>query len=67
MYEAVLQARKEKIKNKTREKERARKGYWNAHTLRRMRQGPPAHIMAKLSPVLLLGTRKLETQNFRMT
>jgi hypothetical protein len=50
MREAVLEARKEKIRNKTREKERARRGYWNSNTLRQMRQGPPAHIMVKMSP-----------------
>ena len=50
MYQAVLEARKEKIRNKTRERDRARRGYYNTRTLKRMRQGLPAPVMLKLSP-----------------
>jgi hypothetical protein len=49
MLQAVRAAKREKIRNKTREKDRARRGVWNTRTLKRMRQGPPAHIMVKLS------------------
>ena len=49
MVNAVKQARIDKIQNKTREKDRARRGQWNARILEKMRQGPPAHIKVKLS------------------
>ena len=39
-----------KIRNKTREKERERRGEILKSTLRRQRKGPPAHILAKMSP-----------------
>jgi len=49
MYEAVMDARKEKIRNKTRERERARRGIWNERILRRIRKGPPAHVMSEMT------------------
>jgi hypothetical protein len=49
MVEAVKEAKREKIRNKTKEYERARRGQWNSRILKRMRQGPPAHIMSKMS------------------
>ncbi|TFK21443.1 hypothetical protein FA15DRAFT_672557 [Coprinopsis marcescibilis] len=42
-------ARRYKIENKTREKDRERRGVELARTIRRKRQGPPAHILCKMS------------------
>ena len=50
LLEAIFQARRTKIRNKTREKERERQGEILKSTLRRQRKGPPAHILAKMSP-----------------
>ena len=47
---AVLEARRRKIRNKTREKDRERRGEVLKSTLKRQRKGPPAHILAKMSP-----------------
>ncbi|KIM49685.1 hypothetical protein M413DRAFT_114233 [Hebeloma cylindrosporum] len=47
---AVLEARRRKIYNKTREKDRERRGEVLKSTLKRQRKGPPAHILAKMSP-----------------
>lgn len=46
----VKEARREKIRNKTREKQRERRGEILNHTLTRMRQGPPAHVLALMTP-----------------
>lgn len=50
MVAAVLEARREKVRNKTKERERAERGYYNTRTLKRMRQGPPAHVLDRLTP-----------------
>ena len=50
MMEAILEARREKIRNKTREKERERRGELTLSAIRRERKGPPAHILATMSP-----------------
>lgn len=47
---AVLEARRRKIRNKTLEKDRERRGEVLKSTLKRQRKGPPAHILAKMSP-----------------
>jgi len=47
---AVLEARRRKIRNKTREKDRERRGEVLKSTLKRQRKGPPAHILDKMSP-----------------
>ena len=50
LLEDIIEARRTKIRNKTREKERERRGEILKSTLRRQRKGPPAHILAKMSP-----------------
>lgn len=50
LLEAIIEARRTKIRNKTHEKERERRGEILESTLRRQRKGPPAHILAKMSP-----------------
>ena len=50
LFEQIIEARRTKIRNKTREKERERRGEILKSTLRRQRKGPPAHILAKMSP-----------------
>ena len=50
LLEQIIEARRTKIRNKTREKERERRGEVLKSTLRRQRKGPPAHILAKMSP-----------------
>lgn len=50
MLEGIIEARRTKIRNKTREKERERRGEILQSTLKRQRKGPPAHILAKMSP-----------------
>ena len=47
---AVLEARRRKIRNKTREKDRERRGEVLKSTPKRQRKGPPAHILAQMSP-----------------
>jgi len=48
--EEIIEARRTKIRNKTRERERERRGEILKSTVRRQRKGPPAHILAKMSP-----------------
>jgi hypothetical protein len=50
MVEAIFEARREKIRNKTREKERERRGELTLSAIRRQSKGPPAHILAKMTP-----------------
>lgn len=50
MVEAIFEARREKIRNKTREKERERRGEMTLSAIRRGRKGPPAHVLARMSP-----------------
>ena len=50
MTEMIKEARREKIRNKTRERERERRGEVLKSTLKRMRQGPPAHILSLMTP-----------------
>lgn len=50
MIEAIFEARREKIRNKTREKERERLGEFTRNAIRRGRKGPPAHVLAIMSP-----------------
>ncbi|TFK52819.1 hypothetical protein OE88DRAFT_1656428 [Heliocybe sulcata] len=49
LVEMVRNARREKIANKTRERERERRGEVLACTVRRMRKGPPAHVAIKMT------------------
>ncbi|KAG6813935.1 hypothetical protein H0H92_005189 [Tricholoma furcatifolium] len=50
MLDAILAARREKIANKTRELERERHGEILKRTILRRRKGPPAHVLAMLTP-----------------
>ncbi len=50
LMERIFEARREKVKNKTRERERERRGEETKSSLRRKRKGPPAHILAKMTP-----------------
>ena len=50
LLDQIIEARRTKIRNKTLEKERERRGEILKSTLRRQRKGPPAHILAKMSP-----------------
>ena len=50
LLESIIEARRSKIRNKTREKERERRGEILKSTLKRQRKGPPAHILATMSP-----------------
>ncbi|KAG7444273.1 uncharacterized protein BT62DRAFT_900050 [Guyanagaster necrorhizus] len=50
LFERVIQARRNKIANKTRERERERKGEVLMATLRRSRKGPPANVLARMTP-----------------
>lgn len=45
-----VRARRQKIQNKTRQYERERAGEVFSSTLARMRQGPPAHVLEKMTP-----------------
>ncbi len=49
MLEAIKEARREKIRNKTREGERERRGEMTNRLSKRMRQGPPAHVLALMT------------------
>ncbi|KZT26048.1 hypothetical protein NEOLEDRAFT_1162439 [Neolentinus lepideus HHB14362 ss-1] len=49
LVEMVRDARREKIANKTKERERERRGEVLACTLRRMNKGPPAHVAYKMT------------------
>jgi hypothetical protein len=50
LLETVKQARRIKIENKTRERERERRGEVLNATIKRMRKGPPAHLLAVMTP-----------------
>ncbi|KAI6115339.1 hypothetical protein EDD16DRAFT_1482905 [Pisolithus croceorrhizus] len=50
MLDAARRARKRKVANKTREKEREARGLYSKSTIKRMQQGPPAHVLAKMTP-----------------
>ncbi|KAF8202836.1 hypothetical protein BJ912DRAFT_842468 [Pholiota molesta] len=50
LMETIIEARREKIRNKTREKERERRGELTKSAIKRQRKGPPAHILAKMTP-----------------
>jgi len=50
LIKEVFEARREKIRNKTKEKERERRGEVLRSTIKRQRKGPPAHILVKMSP-----------------
>jgi len=50
MVEQMREARRTKISNKTREGIRERGGEVLPKTLRRRRQGPPAHVLVKMTP-----------------
>ncbi|KAG5636405.1 hypothetical protein H0H81_008179 [Sphagnurus paluster] len=50
MLDAIKAAKREKVTNKTRERERERRGEVLRRTILRMRKGPPAHVLAKMSP-----------------
>ncbi|KAK0457647.1 uncharacterized protein EV420DRAFT_1546692 [Desarmillaria tabescens] len=50
LFERVIQARRNKIANKTRERERERKGEVLMATLRRSRKGPPADVLVRMTP-----------------
>ncbi|KAK0238748.1 hypothetical protein EDD85DRAFT_519186 [Armillaria nabsnona] len=49
LFERVIQARRNKIANKTRERERERKGEVLMATLRRGRKGPPADALVRMT------------------
>ncbi|KAH9889921.1 hypothetical protein C8Q73DRAFT_736399 [Cubamyces lactineus] len=50
MLEQIRAARREKIANKTRERERERRGEVTNHLLKQMRKRPPAHRLSQMSP-----------------
>ncbi|KAJ7742699.1 hypothetical protein DFH07DRAFT_750204 [Mycena maculata] len=50
LKELTRAARREKIANKTRERMRERRGEILPRTLERARQGPPAHVLVKMTP-----------------
>jgi len=50
LIEQVKAARREKVLNKTRERTRERQGFIFPITLRRQRKGPPAHVLAAMTP-----------------
>ncbi|KAI0647834.1 hypothetical protein C8Q79DRAFT_952145 [Trametes meyenii] len=50
LLEQIKAARREKIANKARERERERRGEITKRLLRRMRQSPPAHQLVQMSP-----------------
>jgi hypothetical protein len=49
MLDQIVCARTEKIANKTRERERERRGEVLKSTIARKKQGPPAHVLAKMT------------------
>ncbi|KAI0754714.1 hypothetical protein C8Q80DRAFT_1093371 [Daedaleopsis nitida] len=49
MLEAIKEARREKVRNQTRERMRWRRGEVTNRLLKRMRQGPPAHVLALMT------------------
>ncbi|KAF8578492.1 hypothetical protein K439DRAFT_1528793 [Ramaria rubella] len=50
LIQMAKQARREKIRNKTHERERERGGAILRSTILRMRKGPPAHVLSKMTP-----------------
>ena len=50
MLAAIKEARREKIRNKTREREREARGEMTTRLARAMRQRPPPHVIARMSP-----------------
>lgn len=50
LLEQIKQAKKEKIANKTREREKERSGLILPVTIRRALQGPPAHVLSRMTP-----------------
>ncbi|TCD70884.1 hypothetical protein EIP91_001192 [Steccherinum ochraceum] len=51
MLEAIKQARREKVANKTKELQREARGEVLRRTVFRARAGPPAHILSKMTPL----------------
>ena len=49
MLDQIVRARTEKIANKTRERQRERRGEVLKRTIERKNQGPPAHVLAKMT------------------
>jgi len=49
MLDAIKQARREKIANKTRERERERRGEILRRTVLRRNKGPPAHVLRRMT------------------
>ena len=49
MLAAIKEARREKIRNKTRERERWRRGEVTNRLRKLMNQGPPAHVLARMT------------------
>jgi hypothetical protein len=49
MLATIKRARREKILNKTRERERERRGEVLGRTIRRRNKGPPAHVLALMT------------------
>ncbi|PPR02167.1 hypothetical protein CVT24_011355 [Panaeolus cyanescens] len=50
LLETIFEARREKIRNKTNQKEREARGEYFASTRKGMRSGPPSHIWQTMSP-----------------
>ncbi|KAI6015081.1 hypothetical protein F5J12DRAFT_717170, partial [Pisolithus orientalis] len=50
MLRAARRARQRRVANKTRERDREARGLYLELTITRMRQGPPAHVLAKMTP-----------------
>lgn len=50
LLEQIKSARRARIENKTRERERERRGEMTNRLLRQMRKSPPAHTLALMSP-----------------
>ncbi|KAF7313367.1 hypothetical protein HMN09_00492400 [Mycena chlorophos] len=50
LRQILLDARREKIANKTRERARERRGVILKRTLARKRQGPPPHFLSRMTP-----------------
>ncbi|GLB40306.1 putative complex I LYR family protein [Lyophyllum shimeji] len=50
MLDAIMAARREKIANKTRERERERRGEILRRTILRQNKGPPAHVLSMMTP-----------------
>ena len=50
MLAAIKEARREKIRNKTREREREARGEMTTRLARAMRQRPPPHVIARMWP-----------------